>query len=102
MVASPGRTGVQDIEVAKSHELELHFDRLFDRLYVTLGESPNTIFEPAFADGGDLVGHGLVLLPAHRHKRLARVDAVDIGRHGNDLNAVEMLVGSIIAHNDSG
>jgi hypothetical protein len=61
------------------------------------GDGANPRPETFFADRRELIRHSFALLAVQRDIGLAGIQPGDIARQWNDLNPIEMLVGSIIA-----
>jgi hypothetical protein len=56
--------------------------------------------EPHFTHSGELICHRLALLALEGDQRLARIQAPHVAREWDDLHAIQILIGRVIAQND--
>lgn len=76
---------------------ELNAHGHLDPAHLVGGNQTQKLKQPLFADRCDLVGHRLGLCAIDRDQRLARVKLTGLAGKRNDLDAVGVLVGGIVA-----
>src|ERR1019366_4270661 len=86
----------------RRREADLDAEGSFDGADVVKGQGCQLGFEPLLADGGDLVGHRLARLAIQIDGSFTGVNTGYVACDRNDLNAVEIAVGRVIADDDRG
>ena len=95
-LACLGRGGcINDISQA-----QLDFHRLLHFPHVCSRQPSNAVQQTRFTYCRQLVCHGLMLLAAHQDQGFAGVQATNMTGEGDDLHAIQILVGSVIAEDN--
>lgn len=98
----PTQLAIECLAEPSSTQPQLEPDCLFNGLHFSFGQFAHAVLQANLAHGCQLIGHRLVFLPAHPDVGLAWVEPIYIAREGYNLNAIEMLVGCIVAHDNRG
>ena len=81
---------------------QLHDDRALDCTHVRRGQGADLPQESHLAYGGQLVRHGFIAPAPDSHERLAWVETVHLAGKWDNLHAVQVAIGGIVAHDHSG
>ena len=80
---------------------KLNLDRPFHLLHILVGDAPGTILKPLLVYRGNLIGHSLVFCVVQSNNHLTWIAFAGIAGKGDDLNTIEMVIGGVVADNDS-
>src|SRR5438876_388515 len=95
-----GKEGASPVLPDLSRQAQLNLDHLFDGLHVALGQMTHTVFQSRLAHGAELVSHCLVAAATNADVRFAWKELVHAAGERHNLHAVEVPVGSVVAHDD--
>ena len=83
-----------------SFNAKLNFDDSFNSYNIRLREFTESRIQSPFADGCNLIGHRLPLIPIEVYVCFARIQFRNITCKRNNLDPIQMLVGCIITDDD--
>lgn len=99
-MSSSSRTG--PFVLTSGAEPQLHSDGLLDGFEISLGKPPHTIIQARLAHRRQLVRHRLVLFATQHDESLTWIHSLYIGRERGNLQAVQVLVGGVVADDHRG